>query len=136
MKYPPHLHTIIIDLGPSAPPFQQHHADATKARKIFYSIRDKMSRNKGLIENLQLWHNNALVSSFTANPQVVWLPPPDENGVRHINEHGRKYTTVDASVLASWERYGKPKDMLGKVRKGQPKKLPSITPAEDWELII
>ena len=91
-KYPPHLFTIVIDFGPAIPSFQQHFADETKALRTMQYLKDKALKAKGVcIEAIRLWHNNALISSFVPNPPPpVWLPPPDENGVRHIPEYGKR----------------------------------------------
>lgn len=91
-KYPSHLYTLVIDLGPNLAAFQQHHADEGRAKRALLELKDRMNRAGGkCIENVQLWHNNSLIKSFAPNPPVViHLPPPDANGVRHLPERGRR----------------------------------------------
>lgn len=91
-KYPNHLYTVVIDFGPAIPNFQQHFVDGIKAAKIFSHLKDKMNKTGGqCIDRISVWHKDKLVSTCTAKPPpVVWLPPPDADGVRRIPEHGAK----------------------------------------------
>lgn len=127
MKHPGHLYTIVLNFGPNIPAFQQHHADRAKAIRTMDILKGR-ARKAGCIDSIELWHNHQLISSYTPNPETtVWLPPPGPDGVRRIPEG---VSSVNATCLANWERYGKPADMLGKVPKAarKPKSLPSQIP--------
>lgn len=99
-KYPNHLYTVVIDFGPAIPAFQQHFVDPIKAAKIFSLLKDRANKTDGqCIERLTVWHKDKMVSSHTPKPPpVVWLPPPDEDGVRRIPEHGKRPRRLPSTI--------------------------------------
>jgi hypothetical protein len=115
MKSPPQYYTIIVTLGPGIPSFQQHFAQSKQAGQVLGAIKAKM-RPDGAITNVQLWYKGTMVASHHSNPPTVtWIPPKDENGVRHIPEGKSGFTPISPFHIADWTKYGK--DGEGKVRK-------------------
>lgn len=87
MKYPPHLYTIEISFGPEIPLFSEHFRDADMAGEVLRSLKSKMHGSNGQIQAVKLFHQGRMVSQYfnhPAKPKWVWVPPPDENGIRHI----------------------------------------------------